>query len=230
LARHLFKRKGDDLPVLVIGLGRFGVAVCSSLIRQGREVLAVDVEAGRVQRYSDDFTHVVLADATDEDALEQLGVQEFEHAVVAIGNDIEASVLSTLSLAKAEVPNIWTRAVSRSHGEILSRVGAHRVIYPETSVGEQVAHAIVGGMSQYLEFEDGFAIARLSAPRETWNKTFDQSGVRTKYGVTVVGVKRAGRDFIYAQPDTFVEPGDEFVVAGATRKIETFCALTCERS
>ena len=118
--------------------------------------------------------------------------------------------------------------MSHKHGEILNRVGAHRVVYPETSVGEQVAHAIVGGMSQYLEFEDGFTIARMTAPRETWNKTFDESGVRTKYGVTVVGLKRKGKDFVYAKPDTLVEPGDEFVVAGLTRKIETFCALTSE--
>lgn len=224
MARHLFKRGVDDSPILVIGLGRFGSAVAASLIRQGREVLAVDADPVRVQRYADDFTHVVQADATDDDVLEQLGVADFEHAVVAIGLDVEASVLITLSLAEAGVKKIWARAVNRKHGQILDRVGAHRVIYPETSVGEQVAHLIVGGMTQYLEFEDGFAIARMPAPRETWNRTFDESGVRKKYGITVVGVKRAGRDFIYARPDTVVEPGDEFVVAGATGKVEAFCS------
>lgn len=228
MARHLFRRKSSDLPVLVIGLGRFGSAVAASMVRQGREVLAVDSDFALVERFADQFTYVVHADTTDDEALEQLGLDGVEHAVVAIGNDIEASVLTTLSLAKANVPNIWARAVGRKHGEILDRVGAHRVIYPETSVGEQVAHAIVGGMSQYLEFEDGFAIARMAAPKETWNKTFDESGVRTKYGVTIVGVKRSGKDFIYAQPSTFVEPGDEFVVSGPTRRIETFCALACE--
>lgn len=226
MARHLFKRRYAESPVLVIGLGRFGSAVAESLVRQGREVLAVDDDPALVQRYADDFTHVILADATDDDALEQLGARDFEHAVVAIGRDIEASVLITLSLAQANVRNIWARAVNRKHGQILDRVGAHRVIYPETSVGEQVAHLIVGGMSQYLEFEDGFAIARTSAPPDTWNKTFEQSGVRRRYGITVVGVKRAGHDFIYARPETFVEQGDEFVVAGATRKVEEFCALT----
>ena len=106
MARHLFKRNNGDMPVLVIGLGRFGYAVCASLVRQGHEVLAIDSDPVLVQRYADDFTHVVLADATDDDALEQLGVGDFEHAVVAIGNDIEASVLTTLSLAKAEVASI----------------------------------------------------------------------------------------------------------------------------
>lgn len=225
---RFFSHRKEDLPILVIGLGRFGYAVAWSLVCQGREVMAVDTDAVRVQRYADELTRVVQADATDEDALEQIGAREFEYAVVAIGNDIEASVLATLSLAKAKVPHIWARAVSRNHGEILNRVGAHHVVYPETSVGEQVAHAIAGGMSQYIEFEDGYVIARMTAPRETWNKTFDESGVRTKYGVTVVGLKRAGKDFIYARPETLVEPGDEFIVAGLTRKIETFCALTSE--
>ena len=224
--RHLLKRRHADSAVLVIGLGRFGSAVASSLIRQGREVLAVDTDPILVQHYADEFTYVVQADATDDEVLEQLGVRDFEHAVVAIGQDIEASVLTTLSLAQAQVKNIWAKAISHKHGEILDRVGAHRVVYPETSVGEQVAHLIVGGMSQYLEFEDGFAIARTFAPREMCNRTLEESGVRRKYGVTVVGIKRVGQDFIYAKPHTTVDPRDELVVAGATRKVEGFCALT----
>ena len=224
--RHLLKRRHASSAVLVIGLGRFGSAVASSLIRQGREVLAVDTDPILVQRYADELTYVVQADATDDEVLEQLGVRDFEHAVVAIGQDIEASVLTTLSLAQADVKNIWAKAISHKHGEILDRVGAHRVFYPETSVGEQVAHLIVGGMSQYLELEDGFAIARTLAPKEMGDRTLEDSGVRTKYGVTVVGIKRVGQDFIYAKPHTVVDPRDELVVAGATRKVERFCALT----
>lgn len=226
--RHLLKRRHASSAVLVIGLGRFGSAVALSLIRQGREVLAIDSDPLLVQRYADEFTYVVQADATDDEVLEQLGVRDFEHAVVAIGQDVEASVLTTLSLAEAEVGTIWAKAISRKHGEILERVGAHRVIYPEASVGEQVARLIVGGMTQYLEFEGSFAIARTSAPRETWGKSLGESNVPTKYGITVVGVKRAGLDFIYAQPSTVVEPRDDLVVAGATLKVEAFCALTID--
>jgi trk system potassium uptake protein TrkA len=226
LDRHLLKRRHASSAVLVIGLGRFGSAVASSLIQQGREVLAVDTDPILVQRYADELTYVVQADTTDDEVLEQLGVRDFEHAVVAIGQDIEASVLTTLSLAQAQVKNIWAKAISRKHGEILDRVGAHRVFYPETSVGEQVAHLIVGGMSQYLELEDGFVIARTLAPREMGNRTLEESGVRTTYGVTVVGIKRVGQDFIYAKPDTVVDPRDELVIAGATRMVERFCALT----
>jgi trk system potassium uptake protein TrkA len=222
----VFKRKQPESPVLVIGLGRFGAAVASSLMRQGREVLAVDTNAARVQRHADDFTHVVLADATDDEVLAQLGVSEFDYAVVAIGLDIDASVLVTLSLSEAKVRNIWARAVNRKHGQILARVGAHRVVYPETSVGEQVAHQIAGGMSQYLEFEDGFAIARTAAPEPIWDKTLAQSRVRSYHRVTVVGVKRVGEEFIYARPETVIKPGDDLVVAGRTRAVEEFCAVT----
>ncbi len=226
MVRHVFRRRRDDSAVLVIGLGRFGSAVASSLMRQGREVLAVDSDPVLVQRYADDFTYVVQADATDDDALEQLGVVDFEHAVVAIGLDIEASVLVTLSLAQANIPSIWAKAINHKHGQILERVGAHRVIYPETSVGEQVAHLITGGMSQYLEFEEGFAIARTFAPPETWGRTLRESGVRSRHGITVVGVKRAEQGFIYAQADTPVQQGDEFVVAGPTRTVEKFSSLS----
>ena len=228
MARDLFRKGSADLPVLVIGLGRFGAAVANSIVLQGGEVLAVDADERCVQRFADQFTHVIQADTTDDDALAQMGVDRFQHAVVAIGSDIEASVLTTLTLAKAGVPSIWARAVSPKHGEILKRVGAHRVVYPQSSVGEQVAHAIIGGVSQYLEFEDGFAVARMTAPRATWNKTLHESGLLSKYSVTIVGVKRAGKDFMNAQPDTHVEPGDEFVVSGHMRRIELFWALTSE--
>lgn len=226
MARNPFSRFGDRTPVLVIGLGRFGLATARSLVRQGRDVLGVDSSEALVQKHADELSHVVQADATDDEALAQLGVAGVVHAVVAIGSDIEASVLSTMALIRHGVTDIWAKSDSREHGQILERIGAHHVIYPEWSMGEQVAHMIVGGMSQYLEFEDDFAIARVMAPRQAWNKTFDESGVRTKYGVTVVGVKRRGQDFVYAKPETFVEPNDELVVSGPTKNVEKFCALS----
>lgn len=224
MARRRFARDPDDAPVLVIGLGRFGSSVATSLVRQGREVLAIDSDPRLVQHYADELTHVVQADATDDTVLEQIGVDHFRHAVVAIGLDIEASVPITVALSEQGIQDIWAKAISKRHGQILVRVGAHRVIYPETSVGEQVAHMIAGGISQYLEFDDGFAIARVSAPVRLWKSTLGESMVRSRHGVTVVGIKRTGQDFIYALPEIRIEPADELVVAGPTRKIERFAA------
>jgi len=226
LASNPFRRDDDNSPVLIVGLGRFGYSVAKSLVAMGQEVLAIDTDPILVQRYADELTHVVEADATDHDALEQLGIGDFDKAVVGISVNVEASVLATIALSEAGVSDIWVKASSKDHGKILERIGAHHVVYPERSMGEQVAHMIVGGMSQYLEFDDDFAIARTMAPHDQWGKTFAETGVRAKYGVTIVGVKRIGEDFIYARPETMVQPQDELVVSGPTKNVEHFCALT----
>ena len=226
MASNPFRRDDDNSPVLIVGLGRFGYSVAKSLVAMGQEVLAIDTDPILVQRYADELTHVVEADATDHDALEQLGIGDFDKAVVGISVNVEASVLATIALSEAGVSDIWVKASSKDHGKILERIGAHHVVYPERSMGEQVAHMIVGGMSQYLEFDDDFAIARTMAPHDQWGKTFAETGVRAKYGVTIVGVKRIGEDFIYARPETMVQPQDELVVSGPTKNVEHFCALT----
>lgn len=211
--------------VVVIGLGRFGTAVAESLVRMGHEVLAIDDDPELVERWSDELTHVVQADCTDEEALRQLGVGDFDRAVVAIGTEVEASVLTVLALAEAGVPDIWAKAISRKHGQILERVGAHHVVYPESSMGERVAHLLTGSMIDYIEFDDAYSIARTRAPQMTWDKTLAESAPRGHYGVTIVGVKRGGLDFIHARPETLVRSGDELIVSGPTSSVEKFCGL-----
>lgn len=220
-------RKSTTKPaVLIVGLGRFGSAVAESLVNQGIEVMAIDEDLERVQHFATDFTHTVQADASDGVAMRQLGVEQFDRAVVAIGSDIEASVLTTITLVEAGVREIWAKAITRKHGKILSSIGAHHVIYPEFTMGQRVAHMVAGGMNDYLEFDDGYAIARTFAPPETWGKTLAEAGVRSRHRVTVVGIKRAGADFDYALPDTLVEHGDEMVVSGMTVAVERFCGLS----
>lgn len=221
----LAKKKTDTVSVVVIGLGRFGSAVAESLVNLGQEVLAVDENRELVERWADELTHVVRADTTDDEALRQLGVANFDRAVVAIGADIEASVLTVLALAQAGVPDIWAKAITRKHGQILERVGAHHVVYPEHSMGERVAHMLTGGMMDFIEFDDAFSIARARAPHETWGKTLAESSPRTHHGVTIVGVKRHGEDFTYARPETRVERHDQLIVSGPTDKVERFCTL-----
>ena len=144
------KEIAKDENVAVIGLGRFGGQVADSLLQLGHEVLGVDENARLVQQWSDRLTHVVQADATDEDALLQIGIKEFSRAVVGIGSDIEASVLTVLTLSELGVREIWAKAVSAKHGRILRSVGAHHVIYPEATMGERVAHLIA---SRMLDFD-----------------------------------------------------------------------------
>lgn len=211
--------------VVVIGLGRFGGAVAASLTRLGHEVLGIDEDHEIVQQWASELTHVVQADTTNSEVLRQLGVAEFGRAVVGIG-DIEANVLTVLALEELGVPDIWAKATTTKHGRILERTGAHHVVYPEAAMGERVAHLVTGKMIDFIEFDDGFAIAKTVAPKEAWGRTLVDSALRSKYGVTVVGIKRHRADFTHARPESLVEAGDILIVSGATTLVEKFAALT----
>jgi len=223
----LVERIRGDAPVLVIGLGRFGAACAGELDRLEREVLAIDESLELVQKWSERVTHTVQADARNIDALKQIGAQDFQVAIVATGSSIEASVLITANLVDLKVPQIWAKAVSQSHGKILARVGANHVIYPERDAGERTAHLLTGRLIDYIEFDDGFAIVKMKAPREAFGKTLGEAALRTKYGVTIVGVKRGGEDFVHAVPETRVQDGDLLIVSGASHLVEKFAADAC---
>jgi trk system potassium uptake protein TrkA len=210
--------------VVVIGLGRFGSSVARAGGRWPRRAgHRTDQEV--VQDLAHELPHVVKADSTELPALQQLSVTGFSHAVVSIGANLEASVPTVLNLAQMGVKDIWAKANSPQHGRIAERVGAHHVIYPEVDMGERVAHLVTGKMIDFIEFDDGFAIAKTRAPMETHDKTLAVSNVRQKYGITVVGIKRRYQDFIYAKPDTEIKPGDHLILAGPTPLVEKFAAL-----
>ncbi len=213
--------------MLVVGLGRFGGAISGTLERLGHEVLAVDASLELVQEWAGRLNHVVQVDATSESAMRQLGAEQFGIAVVAIGDDIEASLLSTGVLVDLGLREVWAKAITPAHGRILERTGARHVIYPERDAGERTAHLLTGRLIDFIEFDDGFAIVKLRAPREAWGRTLGDSALRSKYGVTIVGVKRGGQDFTHARPETHVEEGDLLIVSGSTELIEKFAAEAC---
>lgn len=215
-----------DNGVVVIGLGRFGGAVAESLVRLGHDVLAIDQDEALVQSWSERLTHVVQADTSDSETLRRLGVQEFGRAVVGIGTDLEASVLTVLALAELGVRDIWAKALGPKHGRILERTGAHHVVYPEAAMGERVAHLVTGRMMDFIEFDDGFAIVKTRAPREAVGRRLEECRLRSKYGITVVGVKSPRMDFVHAQPDTAIARDDLLIVCGPTKLVEAFAALT----
>ena len=215
-----------DAPVLVIGLGRFGAATAGQLQRLAREVLAIDEDAGLVQKWSERVTHAVQADARSIDALRQIGAQDFAIAVVAVGSSIESSVLITANLVDLRSPRIWAKAISQSHGKVLARIGANHVIYPEAEAGERVAHLVSGRMLDFIEFDDDFAIVKMYPPKPIRGVSLTESKVRAKYGITVVGVKSPGKDFTYATPETVISNHDLVIVSGNSADIERFASLT----
>ncbi|WP_328993660.1 TrkA family potassium uptake protein [Kribbella sp. NBC_01245] len=219
------KRPNRTSRIVVIGLGRFGSSLARELARGGYEVLGIDADPRRVQAISDEVTHAAVADTTDEEALRQLGVPDFERAVVGIGSNLEASILTTALLVDFAIPNIWAKATNRQQGRILERIGAHHVVLPEHDMGERVAHLVTGRMLDFIEFEDDYAIVKTIAPTQTYDRPLGESRLRSKYGVTVVGVKRPGEGFTYATADTVVHRGDILIVAGKTAEVETVADL-----
>ena len=218
-------RKKKDNAVLVIGLGRFGAATAGELDRLDREVLAVDSDMELVQKWSERVTHTVQADVTKIEALQQIGAQEFSIAVVAVGSSIEASVLITANLVDLGIPEIWAKAISRSHGQILERIGATHVIYPEAEAGERVAHLLNGQMLDFVEVDEDFAIVRMFPPRVLVGKTLAAAGIRNEYKITTVGVKKPGESFTYATAETLIDEGDQILVSGHPDDVEKFAAL-----
>jgi trk system potassium uptake protein TrkA len=218
-------RTGAENGVLVIGLGRFGTSLAETLMDLGHDVLGVDADPGNVQRTADLLTHVVEADATDEEAMRQLGAGDFGRAVIGIGTDLEASILATSVLAGLEVPDIWAKAITMAHGRILERVGAHHVVYPEHDMGRRVAHLVTGRMLEFVQLDEGFALVKLKPPKQVVGRSLADSQVRSRHGVTVVCIKPAGGSFTYATPETVPGPDDLLVVAGETGKVEGFSQL-----
>ncbi len=221
----MVEKIAHDAPVLVLGLGRFGAATAGELDKLGRDVLAVDADPVLVQKWSDRVRHTAVLDARDMNALQQIGAADFSVAVVAVGSSIEASVLITTHLVDLKIPQIWAKAISEAHGKILTRIGAHRVIYPEREAGERVAHLVSGRMIDFIRFDDDFALVKMYPPKPIRGKSLTESGVRTKYHITVVGVKSPGKPFTYATEQTVVTNHDLIIVSGSNEDIERFAAL-----
>ncbi|GGE75626.1 potassium transporter [Nesterenkonia cremea] len=216
------KQRHSNKPVLVVGLGRFGIALSEQLIAQNKEVLAVERSRSLAQKHADSLTHVVEADATDIEALKQLGAEEFDSAVVGVGTSIESSVLIAANLVDLGVKQVWAKAINPTHGKILTRIGCHHVIYPEHDAGVRAAHLVPGQMLDFIKFDDDFAIVKMRPPKDLHGKTIDQCQPRKRHGVNVVGVKSPGKDFVYAQPDTKVSAGDTIIVSGDVTVLEGF--------
>ena len=215
------KNRLFEEDVLVVGLGRFGAAAALELQRLGHHVVALEQDAALAETFLGKLTKIVQADASQPAAIAAIKAKDFKLAVVGIGSSVEASVLAAANLVDAGVPSIWAKALVPEHARILTRIGVHHVIFPEADTGRRVAHLVNGKLMDYIEFDDGFAIVKMRPPQETIGFTLGQSAIRSKYGVTIVGVKSPGRDFTYAQADTKVTaPTTRLIVSGPTELIE----------
>lgn len=209
-------------PVAVIGLGRFGIAVALELSRIGTEVLAIDSEPKIVQRLAGQLGQIVVADTTDIESLRDIGLTDFNRAVVAIGSDMQASILTTSLLSELDIQQIWAKALSHDHARILKRVGAHHVAMPEHDMGQRIAHLVSDQMLDYLEIDNNWVMVKAAPPKDLCGIPLDNQRLRKK-GVAIVSVKPAGQDdFRHIDPDTHLSYGDEIVITGCVRDVDKF--------
>lgn len=211
----------------VIGLGRFGTSVAITLHKMGYEVLAIDNDEERVQEFSNEVTHVVQADTTDEETLAALGIRNFDVVIVAIGEDVQANILTTLQLKELGVPYIVSKASNKLHGKMLEKLGADRVVYPERDMGQRVAHNLVSStVLDYIELSPSLNIMEVSVPQALVGKTLAETNLRAKYEINVVAIKRGDDIIVPPLPNEMIKAHDILVVVGSITGIQRLEVLS----
>lgn len=199
---------------IVIGLGRFGSSLALKLTELGHAVLAVDRSRDLVQAYSDDLTQTAALDATDEDALRAIGVEEFATAIVAIGDDFESNILITVLLKELGVRSVICKALNQRQRAILLRVGADHVVLPEHEAGERLAHQLLMPLLlDRIEIEPGVSISELQCPSRLENRTLRELDLEQRFGISVLAIKGV-RTRLLPDPATLLADGDALVVLG----------------
>lgn len=206
----------------VIGLGRFGSSVARTLSRMGYDVLAVDTSEDRVNDITDEVTYAVQVDAMDEQALKSLGVRNFDVVIVAIGHEVQSSILVTVMLKEMGVPRVVAKAQTELHGKVLQKVGADMVVFPERDMGVRLAHALVSrNILDQINLSPDFSIVELLAPSEFIGKTLQESAMRQEYGVTILAVRRGNEVIISPGAKQVIKEGDVLVVVGRNDKLRS---------
>jgi trk system potassium uptake protein len=204
----------------IIGLGRFGASVAIALFKAGHEVLAIDASAERVQKFSTEVTHVVQADTTDEGALKALGIRNFDVVVVAIGENVQANVMTTLSLKEMGVKYIVAKARNEMHGKMLAKIGADRVVYPERDMGIRVAHNLVStNVLDYIELSPDLSLVEVTTPQELIGKSLAEANLRAQYGINVIAIKRSSQLILPPLPSEKIAAQDVLIVVGGNTGI-----------
>lgn len=205
---------------VVIGLGRFGMSVATTLAEAGYEVMVVDSNEEIIQEVSSVVTHAVQADVTDIDTLNSLGIRNFDVAVVAIGRDIQSSIMVTLLLKELGIKYVVAKASSDLHEKVLHKLGADRVISPEQDMGVRIANTLMSGsIVEHIQLSPEYSIVEIVSLPEWRGKTIRELNMRANYGINTIAIERDGDITITPGPDYLLEENDILVVVGANSKI-----------
>ncbi|WP_431799580.1 potassium channel family protein [Halobacillus andaensis] len=207
----------------VIGLGRFGGSICRELSREGMEVLALDLDEDKVNEYRDIAAHAVIADSTDENVLKELGIRNIDHVIVAIGDNIQASMLTTLMLKELGIKTITVKAQNDYHEKILSKIGADHVVHPERDMGKRIAHNIISNnILDYIELSDDHSVVEVKAGSKMSGRTLVDLDIRAEYGCNVVAIKRKKEVIVSPMATEEIHESDILIVIGADKDISRF--------
>jgi trk system potassium uptake protein len=210
----------------VIGLGRFGLSIATKLFHSGQEVLGVDVNEERVEEAHSFVTHSVIADSTDEEALKSVGIRNIETVIVAIGNDIQSSILTVLLLKELGVKKVIAKALNKLHGQVLKKVGADWVVFPERDMGIRVAQKLLSpNVLNVIELSKEYSVEEVKIPEKMTGKSLRELDLRAKFSLTVIAIRHGDDISISPSPDKIIEKGDILVVIGENQKLERFANI-----
>ncbi|MFJ7755350.1 potassium channel family protein [Peribacillus muralis] len=210
----------------VIGLGRFGTSVAHRLYTAGQEVLGIDINEERVENAELSITHAVIADTTEEETLKSIGIRNFDCVIVAIGNDMQSSILTTLLLKELGVKKVIAKALNKNHGQVLTKVGADWVIYPERDMGERVANQLLSpNMLNYIELSKEYNIEEIILPMSMKGKSLRELDLRAKYNISVIAIVSNGEIIIAPSPDQDISEKDMLLVVGNKEDLAVFANI-----
>ncbi|OBR66656.1 potassium transporter Trk [Paenibacillus oryzae] len=205
---------------MVIGLGRFGTSLTRTLIANGHEVLAVDKNEQPVQEIANIATAALQADCTDEAVLRELGASNFSHAIVAIGDDLQASILTTLLLKEFKVPKVTAKARNEMHGSVLSKIGADQIIYPERDMGIRLGNQLSSdNLIDYIELSPDYNLAEIKAPAAMNGRSLKELNIRAKYGCTIMAIKKGDQINVSPKAEDAIYTGDVLLLIGSNDEI-----------
>ena len=207
----------------VIGLGRFGGSIVKTLVEDGMEVLAIDFNEERVNEYAKIASHAVVGDTTDENVLKSIGIGNFDHVIVAIGENIQASILTTLMLKELGVNHVTVKAQNDYHEKVLRKIGADTVVHPERDMGRRIAYNIVSNnILDYLDLSEDHSIVEIVASEKMNGKSIIDLNIRARYGLNIVAIKRGNHINVSPQAHDLINKGDILIVIGADSDISRF--------
>ena len=209
---------------VVIGLGRFGTAVARELYAVGKDVLAMDLKSENVQNIADFVTHAVTGDGRDPAVLQAVGIQDYDCAVVTVGDDVGSSALITMRLKEAGVPKVICKAQSHVHQRLLEKIGADLVVFPEHEMGIKTAQGLArSNILNFIELSPEYAIVEVDLPEGWAKQTIRDVDVRAKFKVNIIAVRRGGKMNVAPGADWVLSSEDKLVVLGRDEDISALC-------